>query len=146
MTGEAAGPADIVGALVVILGALLCLGAAIGLARLPDVLSRMHAATKPQTLGLLVLLIGLGISIRDPKVVGLLVVTGVLQMLTAPISAHLVARTSYRTRQFRIDVTDPDELDTDLARAGFELVTETDDDQDPDTRSDDPEGPACWSP
>lgn len=137
MNGEAAGAADVIGACVVVLGALLCLGAAIGLLRLPDVLSRMHAATKPQTLGVLVLLIGLGISVRDPGVIGLLVVTGVLQMLTAPISAHLVARTSYRTRQFRTDVTDPDELDTDLARAGFELVTESGDDHDPDQQRDD---------
>lgn len=130
MNDATAGVADVIGACVVILGVLLCLGAAIGLVRLPDVLSRMHAATKPQTLGLVVLLTGLGISIRDPAVIGLLVVTGVLQMLTAPISAHLVARTSYRTRQFRTDVTDPDELDADLTRAGFQLVTESDDDQD----------------
>lgn len=129
MNDATAGVADVIGACVVILGVLLCLGAAIGLVRLPDVLSRMHAATKPQTLGLVVLLTGLGISIRDPALIGLLVVTGVLQMLTAPISAHLVARTSYRTRQFRTDVTDPDELDADLTRAGFQLVTESDDDQ-----------------
>lgn len=142
MSGEAADAADLIGAILVILGALLCLGAAIGLLRLPDVLSRMHAATKPQTLGLLALLTGLGISIRDPTVTGLLVVTGLLQMLTAPISAHLVARTSYRTRQFRTDVTEPDELDFDLARAGFRLATGTEDDdedsEDPQNGSDDP--------
>lgn len=129
MSGENAGAADLIGAAMVILGALLCLGAAVGLLRLPDVLSRMHAATKPQTLGLLILLAGLGISIRDPAITGLLVLTGVLQMLTAPISAHLVARTAYRTRQFRTDVTEPDELDVDLARAGFELVSGADEPQ-----------------
>jgi multicomponent Na+:H+ antiporter subunit G len=112
---------DIFGAVLVILGALLCLVAAIGLIRLPDVLSRMHAATKPQTLGLLFVLAGLGLTLRDLRVSGLLVVIALLQLLTAPISAHLVARTAYRSRQFRTDLTEPDELDTDLSRAGFEL-------------------------
>lgn len=126
MTGEAT-VLDLIGAVLIVVGILLCLIAAIGLIRLPDVLSRMHAATKPQTLGLLVLLTGLGMSLRDWRLVGLLIVIGVLQLLTAPISAHLVARTAYRTRQFRTDITDPDELDTDLAQAGFRLVTHHDD-------------------
>jgi multicomponent Na+:H+ antiporter subunit G len=112
---------DVIGAVLVILGAMLCLVAAIGLIRLPDVLSRMHAATKPQTLGLLFVLTGLGLTLRDLRVSGLLVVIALLQLLTAPISAHLVARTAYRSRQFRTDLTEPDELDTDLSRAGFEL-------------------------
>ena len=119
---DVAGVFDLLGAALIVIGILLCLVAAIGLIRLPDVLSRMHAATKPQTLGLLVLLTGLGMSLRDLRVLGLLILIGALQLLTAPISAHLVARTAYRTRQFRTDLTDPDQLDTDLARAGFELV------------------------
>ncbi|SDT18061.1 monovalent cation/H(+) antiporter subunit G [Microlunatus soli] len=128
MTGEAT-ILDLIGAALVVVGILLCLIAAIGLIRLPDVLSRMHAATKPQTLGLLVLLTGLGMSLRDWRLVGLLVVIGALQLLTAPISAHLVARTAYRTRQFRTDLTEPDELDADLSRAGFRLVTRHDEDE-----------------
>jgi multicomponent Na+:H+ antiporter subunit G len=121
---------DVIGAVLVVAGILLCLVAAIGLLRLPDVLSRMHAATKPQTLGLLVLLTGLGLSLRDVHIIGLLLVIAVLQLMTAPISAHLVARTSYRTRQFRSDLTQPDELDTDLTRAGFRLVARPDDGED----------------
>lgn len=129
MTGDAT-LLDLIGAGLIVIGILLCLTAAIGLIRLPDVLSRMHAATKPQTLGLLVLLTGLGMSLRDWKLVGLLIVIGTLQLLTAPISAHLVARTAYRTRQFRTDLTEPDELDSDLAEAGFRLVTRHDEDDD----------------
>ena len=122
MSGQV-GVLDVIGAILVLIGVLLCLIAAIGLIRLPDVLSRMHAATKPQTLGLIVLLTGLGMSLRDVRVIGVLVLVAALQLLTAPISAHLVARTAYRTRQFRTDLTAPDELDNDLARAGFTLVT-----------------------
>ena len=50
---------DVVGAVLLLLGALLCLAGAIGLMRFPDTLSRLHAATKPQTLGLILVLTGL---------------------------------------------------------------------------------------
>lgn len=121
---------DVIGAVLVICGALLGLLAAIGLLRLPDVLSRMHAATKPQTLGLLVVLTGLAFTLRDWRIGGILLVIAMLQLLTAPISAHLVARTAYRSRQFRTDLTEPDELDDDLAEAGFELRASENDDDD----------------
>ena len=44
---------DTVAGVCLIAGALLCLAAGIALVRFPDVLSRMHAAAKPQVLGLL---------------------------------------------------------------------------------------------
>ena len=42
---------EIVAAVLIILGCLLCLIAAVGMLRLPDTLIRMHAATKAGTLG-----------------------------------------------------------------------------------------------
>lgn len=110
---------DIVGALILLLGALLCFAAAVGLARFPDVLTRMHAATKPQTLGLLLVVTGVAVSLREPRALGLLLLIAVLQLLTAPVAAHLVGRTAHRTGQVREDLTQPDELTDDLARAGF---------------------------
>ncbi len=121
---------DIAGAVLLLLGSLLCLTAAIGLLRLPDVLSRMHAATKPQTLGLLCVLIGLGLTLRQPAVTGLLVLVACLQLLTAPVAAHMVARTAYRTHQLDNDLIVTDELSEDLSEAGFELVGEADTDAD----------------
>ena len=58
--------ADVLAATCLVLGALLSLIAAIGLLRLPDVLTRMHAATKPQVLGLMLVLLGLALRLRDP--------------------------------------------------------------------------------
>ena len=46
---------DLLGAALVLLGCFLCFAAALGILRFPDVVSRMHAATKPQTLGLILL-------------------------------------------------------------------------------------------
>lgn len=110
---------DVVGALILLLGAVLCLAAATGLVRFPDVLTRMHAATKPQTLGLLLVVTGVALSLRDVRALGLLILVAVLQLLTAPVAAHMVGRTAYRTGQVRTDLTQPDALAEDLARAGF---------------------------
>ncbi|WP_175047908.1 monovalent cation/H(+) antiporter subunit G [Microlunatus speluncae] len=127
---------DIAGAVLLLLGSLLCLTAAIGLLRLPDVLSRMHAATKPQTLGLLCVLAGLGLTLRQPAVTGLLILVAALQLLTAPVAAHMVARTAYRTHQLDEELMITDELSADLAEAGFELVGRSDD----ETAEDGPPG------
>ncbi len=57
---------DVASGALLLLGSALALVAAIGLVRFPDVLTRMHAATKPQTLGLLLVLAGLALRVRDP--------------------------------------------------------------------------------
>ena len=90
--------ADWVGAACMLLGALLCLIAGIGLIRLPDVLMRMHAATKPQALGMLFVLLGAALWLRTVVDVTTLVVIGVFQLVTTPVAAHMVGRAGYRGR------------------------------------------------
>ena len=75
----------LIGAVLLAAGGFFCLGGALGLVRFPDVLARMHAATKPQVFGLLLVLLGVGFSIRDPKVWLTLLVVILLQVLTALI-------------------------------------------------------------
>ena len=48
----------------ILIGALLCLTAAIGLLRFRDVPTRLHAATKPQVLGLLLICLAIALSLR----------------------------------------------------------------------------------
>ena len=112
---------DLVGAFCVLLGAFLCLAAAVGLARFPDVLSRMHAATKPQTLGLILVATGVELSLRSWAAFGTVVLIAALQLTPAPVAAHLVSRTVYRSNQVRRDLLDRDDLAEDLAQAGFSL-------------------------
>jgi multicomponent Na+:H+ antiporter subunit G len=113
--------ADLVGAFLVLLGAFLCLAAAVGLLRFPDVLSRMHAATKPQTLGLILVAAGVELSLRSWAAFGTVVLIAAFQLATAPVAAHLVGRTVYRTDQVRHDLLTRDDLADDLAEAGFHL-------------------------
>lgn len=88
--------ADTLGLLCLLAGSILCLTSSIGLLRLPDLYSRMHAGAKPQALGLLLVLLGIGLSLRSVFDVGMLVLVGIFQMLTIPVSAHLIARARFR--------------------------------------------------
>ncbi len=110
---------DLIGALLLAGGAFFCLGGALGLVRFPDILARMHAATKPQVFGLLLVLLGVAFSIRDPRVWLSLVVVLVLQILTAPVAGHLIGRVAYRSGQWEPDDLVVDELAEDLRDAGF---------------------------
>lgn len=78
-------------------GAALALLAAIGLQRFEDVFARMHAATKPATLGLILVLSGGALMLPIPGAVAKLVLVILLQFITAPIAAHLVGRAAFRT-------------------------------------------------
>jgi multicomponent Na+:H+ antiporter subunit G len=87
---------DAVALVLVLLGALLCLIASIGLLRLRDVPTRLHAATKPQVLGLLLICTAIALSLRSWEVVAFLVPVVLIQLATAPLSAHMVGRQAYR--------------------------------------------------
>ena len=80
----------------ILLGALLCLTAAIGLLRFRDVPARLHAATKPQVLGLILICLAIALSLRSWPVVAFLVPVVLVQLATAPLSAHMVGRQAYR--------------------------------------------------
>lgn len=87
---------DVLAGTCLILGSLLALIAGIGLVRFPDVLTRMHAATKPQSLGVLLILLGLALRVEDRRVLAVLALTAVFQLATAPVSAHMLGRASLR--------------------------------------------------
>ncbi|GIJ20237.1 monovalent cation/H(+) antiporter subunit G [Micromonospora lutea] len=102
--------ADWLGAVSLIAGALLSLAAAIGVLRFPDTLSRMHAATKPQVLGVLLLLLGVGFRLRSPADLGMVVLIGIFQLATAPVAAQMIGRAAYRAGRVDRRLLDADEL------------------------------------
>ena len=109
--------ADTVAALCLLAGAFLTLAAGVGVLRFPDLLARMHAATKPQVLGLILMLTAEALRVRNWGVVGLLILIVIFQLLTAPVSAHMVGRTGYRLGQLNKDELERDELAEDAQRA-----------------------------
>jgi len=93
-----------------IIGAAFTLIAAIGVLRLNDLYMRMHAASKAGTLGSCVILIAIAIFAGESEVV-LRAVAGVMFfLLTAPISAHLLARAAYTVGYQPCDLTTRDAL------------------------------------
>lgn len=118
---------DTVSAVLLLMGSFLSLAAAVGLIRFPDALARMHAATKPQILGLIFIVIALALSVRSWAVLLLLLPVVVFQMLTAPISAHMVGRSGYRTGAYDPDGLVADELESDIAEAGRQDWSSQDD-------------------
>jgi multicomponent Na+:H+ antiporter subunit G len=101
---------DVVAGVLVLAGSLLALTAAIGVVRFPDTLSRMHAATKPQVLGLLLVLTGAGIRLRGHADVGMLILAGLFAIITAPVIANRVGELAYREQSFRDDLLTKDEM------------------------------------
>lgn len=108
---------DAVTAVLLVCGTLLSLAAAIGLWRFPDLLSRMHAATKPQVVGLLLLLLAIAVQMRSWALVPVLILAWLFQLLTVPVSAHMVGRAGYRTKHLRKETLSIDELEEVVERA-----------------------------
>ncbi|MDJ0458801.1 monovalent cation/H(+) antiporter subunit G [Arthrobacter sp. NQ7] len=113
---------DAVSAVFMVVGALMSLGAAVGLLRFPDLLSRMHAATKPQVLGLFLLLAAIGLQMRTWWVWPVLVVAWIFQLLTVPVSAHMVGRAGYRTKHLHRELLTSDELEAVVQKAAAETA------------------------
>lgn len=70
--------------------------ASLGLVRLPDVYTRMHAATKATTFGMVSILIATSLAFQDAEITTQSLLALVFLFLTAPVSAHLIARAAYR--------------------------------------------------
>ncbi|MGH3934427.1 MAG: monovalent cation/H(+) antiporter subunit G [Pseudonocardiaceae bacterium] len=105
---------NLLSAILLIAGATFCLLGALGLVRFPDLPSRLQAATKPQTLGLLLVLLGtaLRLDLEDAATLGLV---ALFQVLTAPVISQLIGRAAYRVGSMRRDLV-VDELGARLSR------------------------------
>ena len=102
---------DTVGGICLIAGALFALLAGIGVHKFRDPYSRMHAAAKSPTLGLILVSIGAALLIRTFEATATVFLVVVLQLLTSPVGTHLAGRAVH----LRVDVPQdgPDELARD---------------------------------
>ncbi|TCP55347.1 multisubunit sodium/proton antiporter MrpG subunit [Tamaricihabitans halophyticus] len=105
---------DIASSICLLSGATFCVVGAYGMLRFPDVPSRLQAATKPQTLGLLLVLLGVALQLEFGQALGLALVA-LLQIITAPVLSQLVGRAAYRTGAIAPNTMVVDELELRLA-------------------------------
>jgi multicomponent Na+:H+ antiporter subunit G len=103
-------PSEWLSAVLIVVGCALGALGGLGLVRFPDVFGRMHAATKPPTLGLVLVSLGAMLRIDDVSDLGLLILVVMLQFLTAPVGAHLVGRAAYDSGGLLAEDTVLDEL------------------------------------
>ncbi|MEX0153577.1 monovalent cation/H(+) antiporter subunit G [Microbacterium sp. LMI1-1-1.1] len=89
---------DTIALVLVLIGALLCLTATLGLLRWRDVPTRLHAATKPQVLGVLLIVVAVVLSLRTWEALAFGIPVILIQFATAPLAAHMVGRAAYRNR------------------------------------------------
>lgn len=86
----------IMGYILMFIGAFFFLVSAIGLVRLPDLYTRMQAATKATTLGAISSILGIGLMKEEILVKS--IILAVFILLTAPISGSALIRASYKAK------------------------------------------------
>jgi multicomponent Na+:H+ antiporter subunit G len=79
------------------LGAIFVLLAAVGLVRMPDLYLRISVTTKAATLGIGLILAAAGVYFSEVSVTSRVLAIIFFLLLTAPIGAHLIGRSSYFT-------------------------------------------------
>jgi len=82
--------------LCVLTGVFFVFVASLGVLRLPDFYSRVHAPTKAATLGLFFLLAGISLAQPQPMVITKALLALLFIGATAPVGAHILARAAYR--------------------------------------------------
>jgi multicomponent Na+:H+ antiporter subunit G len=83
---------NILGWALLMLGSFFCLAGSIGLIRLPDFYSRVHAASIVDSLGAILILLGMMTQTQDPIVIIKLIFILFFMMLTGPTAVHALAR------------------------------------------------------
>ena len=83
---------EIAAGLCLLLGGGFALIAGLGVLRLPDVFTRLHASTKAGTLGVGLIVAALALVTDDLRVASKAVAAVAFLLATAPIGAHLIGR------------------------------------------------------
>lgn len=84
----------IIGWILLLLGSAFCIVGTLGLMRLPDFYSRVHAAGIIDTLGAILILLGLMTQTQDIFVIIKLLLILLFMMITGPTAVHALARTA----------------------------------------------------
>ncbi len=85
---------EIISSFFILAGSAFMLIASIGLLRFPDFYIRMSAITKGATLGLGLILTGMGIYFNQPDMLVKVAVIIAFSFVTSPVAAHVIGRTA----------------------------------------------------
>lgn len=102
--------AQYVAALLILAGAGFSVIAAIGVLRLPDLYTRLHAASKAGVMGAGLIFMAVAVASQDGAVMLRALLGIVFLLLSTPVSAHLLARAAYRSGEAPVAGTTVDDL------------------------------------
>ncbi len=84
-------------AVLLLVGAVFSLLGAIGVLRLPDLYTRLHAASKAGIVGAGLMLVAAGLASGDGAILLRALLGVVFMLLATPLSAHLLARAARKS-------------------------------------------------
>ena len=122
---------DIIVGILAFLGTIFIFLAAVGMIRMPDTYLRISVTTKAATLGVGLLMIAAAIYSYDLAITAKVLAIILFILLTAPVSAHLIGRTSYLAGVKLWKESVMDELAGKYNRSTEELGSEIQEKQDP---------------
>lgn len=85
---------EVLAGVLVLFGGVFAIIASLGILRLPDVLTRMHASTKAGTLASSLILIAVAVVYGESSVTAKCVAAVFFLLLTAPLAGHMIGRAS----------------------------------------------------
>ncbi len=88
---------DLLGVVALFFGLFFCAVGVLGVIRMPDSLTRLHASGKVATLGLFGLLLGAALLMPSSSL--RLLALGLFVLLTSPVATHAIAASVYRRRE-----------------------------------------------
>lgn len=97
-----------VGVVFVVIGTVFTMISGYGIMMLGDTYQRQHAAAKPQMAGYLCFAIGIALIMQSWVWTGVLGLAILLQTMTAPLAAHLLAHATVRLERQERDRRDAD--------------------------------------
>lgn len=92
---------DVLTVILLLIGAAFYLGGTVGLLRFPDTLTRLHAPSKADNLGLGFVVAGLALQADSLAVVAKLLLVWLFTLLLAGSSAYLIGRQATKPREPR---------------------------------------------
>ena len=89
-----------IGWVLCVVGIVFIMIAATGLIRLPDALSRQHAATKAATVAVIFFGVGVLLVVQDISWTWRLLVIVLFLLVTLPLASHVLGRAAYKELEY----------------------------------------------
>jgi len=122
---------ELIVSILLLTGASFMILAAVGILRLPDLPTRMHASTKAGAMGAMMIMASVAVYFADIVVFARALAIVIFILITAPIAAHVIGRAGYFLGTPLWDGTVKDELrdnydeETHRLYSGFDVPPES---------------------